>query len=64
MAIDPICGMEVDEKKTHVCELCGGGADLIIREEKVEDFSKGSPKQATLVCKVCGSEADTIFEEI
>lgn len=64
MAIDLICGMEVDEKKTHVCDLCEGEADLIIREEKVEDLSKGSPNQANLVCKVCGNEADTIFEEI
>jgi uncharacterized protein with PIN domain len=52
------------EKKAHVCELCGGEADLIIREEKVEDSTKGSQKKGTLVCKVCGSEADTIFEEI
>lgn len=48
------------ENKAHVCELCGGEADLIIRE----DLSNGTPKQATLVCKVCGNEADTIFEEI
>ena len=52
------------DKKSHVCELCGGEADLIIREDKVEDLSNGTPKQATLVCKVCGNEADTIFEEI
>ena len=52
------------EKKAHVCELCGGEADLIIREDKVEDLSNEPPKRATLVCKVCGNEADTIFEEI
>ena len=51
------------EKKAHVCELCGGEADLIIKEDKVKDTSNGTMKQATLVCKVCGSEADTIFEE-
>ena len=53
-----------DEKMTYVCELCGGEAGLRVKEEKVTDSSKKSPKQATLVCKVCGSEADTIFEEI
>lgn len=52
------------DKKTHVCEICGGEADLIIKEDKSEDFPKKSPKTRTLVCKVCGSEADTIFEEI
>jgi hypothetical protein len=52
------------EKKALVCELCGGEADLIIREDKVEDSSSGTPKQATLVCKVCGNEADTVFEEV
>jgi len=53
-----------DEKKTYVCEKCGCEAELIVKEEKVENSSKESPKQATLVCKVCGSEADTIFEEV
>ncbi len=37
------------EKKAHVCELCGGEADLIIREEKVEDLTEGSQKKGTLV---------------
>lgn len=53
-----------DEKKTYICEKCGCEAELRVKEEKVTDSSKESPKQATLVCKVCGSEADTIFEEI
>ncbi len=52
------------DKKNHVCEICGGEADLITKEEKVEELTKVSPKTRTLVCKVCGSEADTIFEEI
>ena len=52
------------DKKNHVCEICGGEADLIIKEEKVEELTKVSPKTRTLVCKICGSEADTIFEEI
>ncbi len=52
------------EKKTHVCELCGGEADLIIKEEKVEELTEERAKTGTLVCKVCGNEADTIFEEI
>ena len=53
-----------DEKMTYVCEKCGCESGLRVKEEKVTDSSKESPKQATLVCKVCGSEADTIFEEI
>ena len=52
------------DKKNHVCEICGGEADLIIKEEKVEELTEVTPKTRTLVCKVCGSEADTIFEEI
>lgn len=52
------------EKKTHVCELCGGEADLIIKEDKPKDILEVSPKTRTLVCKICGNEADTIFEEI
>jgi rRNA maturation endonuclease Nob1 len=52
------------DKTTHVCELCGGEADLIIKEEKAEDKTQETPKRGTLVCKVCGSEADTIYEEI
>ncbi len=52
------------EKKTYTCKKCGCEAELIVKEEKVEDLSKGSPKQATLVCKICGNEADIIFEEI
>lgn len=52
------------EKKTYTCKKCGCEAELIVKEEKVENLSKGSPKQATLVCKICGNEADTIFEEI
>ena len=53
-----------DEKMTYVCEKCGCESGLRVKEEKVTDSIKESPKQATLVCKVCGSEADTIFEEI
>jgi transcription elongation factor Elf1 len=52
------------EKKTLVCELCGGEADLIIKEDKPKDILEVSPKTGTLVCKICGNEADTIFEEI
>jgi hypothetical protein len=32
------------DKKAHICELCGGEADLIIREDKAEDLSNGIPK--------------------
>ena len=53
-----------EEKKTYICDKCGGEAELRVKEEKVADSSEGSTRQATLVCKVCGSEADTIFEEI
>jgi len=52
------------DKKNHVCEICGGEADLIIKEVKEQELTEVSPKTRTLVCKVCGSEADTIFEEI
>jgi hypothetical protein len=52
------------DKKTHVCEICGGEADLIIKEDKLKDSPEVTPKTRTLGCKVCGSEADTIFEEI
>ena len=52
------------EKKTPVCEICGGEADLIIKEEKVEELTEEHAKKGTLVCKICGNEADTIFEEI
>ena len=56
--------MPNEEKKTYICQKCGGEAELTVKEEKVADSSKGSTRQATLVCQVCGSEADTIFEEI
>ncbi len=56
--------MPDEDKKTYICQKCGGEAELTVKEEKVADSSKGSLKQRTLVCKVCGSEADTIFEEI
>ena len=52
------------DKKNHVCEICGGEADLIIKEVKEEELTEEREKKGTLVCKVCGSEADTIFEEI
>jgi len=38
------------EKKTHICEKCGCEADLIVKEEKVEDLSQESRRKGTLVC--------------
>ena len=56
--------MPDEEKKTYICQKCGGEAELTVKEEKVADSSEGRTRHATLVCKICGSEADTIFEEI